>query len=221
VKNKSNNAVVCRTLHDVIVEFIRLLSIATELNNKLANVRETAPAGKGKKGKQKKPSRSKKKQPVKLISAKVAQKVLMGMYRSTGMAAPKYVNCHFGSWSAHVTFVRSLSSLAIDAIGVTAGARAWDFVDNMVEVWGRVPTDVQAALDEVVSRLEPGEESLRDTLIHQDHMDKFMSEDKLYGVWNNKGNKLTVSPLHVTVSPCVLCANRCLRACRSRGGRSG
>jgi hypothetical protein len=203
VKNNSNTAVVCRTLHDTIVECLRLLTIAADLYSKLANERATAPVKKGKKASKKVKGKPRNKAPGKLMSAKNAQDVLLDNYKSTGKPAPKYVKCHFGSWSAHVTFVRSLSPLTVDAIGVTAGARAWDFVDNMLEVWRRVPEDVKEAANEVEEDLEHGEESLKDTLIDQEHMDKFMTEDKLYGVWNQQGRKLTVSPLHGAVSPCV------------------
>jgi hypothetical protein len=197
VKNKANTAVVCRTLHDVIVECNRLLGIAQAKYNKLNEAQQRA-KNKALKGKK----RSKKKQvskPVKMISAAESQKLLKELYTSSGRTLPKYVNQHGGSWSAHVTFCRSLDPLAVDAIGVTAGARPWDFIANMVEVWRKVPASVQDALDQPEHTVVDGQESLKDELIDQDHMDKFMVEDKLYSVWNRTRSKLTVSPLCVAV----------------------
>jgi len=196
VKNKANTAVVCRTLHDVIVECNRLLGIAQEKYNRLnaAKQRQKNQAQKNTKVRRKTLMK-----PVKLISASDSQKLLKELYKAQNRTLPKYVNQHGGSWSAHVTFCRSLDPLAIDAIGVTAGARPWDFLANMVEVWRKVPVSVQDALDQQEHELVDGQESRKDELIDQDHMDKFMTEDKLYGVWNKTRSKLTVSPRCVAV----------------------
>ena len=197
MKNKANTAVVCRTLHDVIVECNRLLGIAQEKYNLLnaAKLRQKNHAAL-KKSKVRRKTISK---PVKLISASDSQKLLKELYKAQNRTLPKYVNQHGGSWSAHVTFCRSLDPLAVDAIGVTAGARPWDFIANMVEVWRKVPASVQDALDQPEHTVVDGQESLKDELIDQDHMDKFMVEDKLYSVWNRTRSKLTVSPLCVAV----------------------
>jgi hypothetical protein len=183
VKNDVNEAVVRRTLHDVVVEMNRLLGIAQVLYNKAMEVKRRTD---GKSGK----AKAKPKQ----VSAKVAQDHLVLLYESKGRQLPAYVKQHGGSWSAHVTFVRALSPLAVDAIGATAVARAWDFIANLVEVWRKVPDEVAEALaeqDEDV--VAPGQESAKDALINQQHMDEFMAENKLYSVWNSKGNKLSVS----------------------------
>ena len=201
MKNKANTAVVCRTLHDVIVECNRLLGIAQAKYNKLNAAQQRAKnkaAAKTKNG-AKKTRRKQLSKPPKLISAAESQKLLKELYTSSGRTLPKYVNQHGGSWSAHVTFCRSLDPLAVDAIGVTAGARPWDFIANMVEVWRKVPASVQDALDQPEHTVVDGQESLKDELIDQDHMDKFMVEDKLYSVWNRTRSKLTVSPLCVAV----------------------
>jgi hypothetical protein len=42
VKNKTNNAVVCRTLHDAIVECNRLLGIAQERHDRLNAAQQRA-----------------------------------------------------------------------------------------------------------------------------------------------------------------------------------
>ena len=196
MKNKANTAVVCRTLHDVIVECNRLLGIAQAKYNKLNEAQQRAKNHAAGKTKARRKQLSK---PVKLISASDSQDLLKDLYQATGRTLPKYVSQHFGTWSAKVTFCRSLDPFAIDAIGVTAGARPWDFLANMVEVWRKVPASVQDALDELEHELVDGQESLKDQLIDQDHMDKFMTEDKLYGVWNKKRSQLTVSPLCVAV----------------------
>jgi hypothetical protein len=98
---------------------------------------------------------------------------------------------------------QGIRKISVDAIGVTVGARAWDFLANLVEVWGKVPASVKEALEEEDHHLEDGQDSVKDLLIDQEHMDKFMTEDKLYGVWNNKNSKLTVSPLGVSVWLCM------------------
>jgi hypothetical protein len=98
----------------------------------------------GKQTRRKTPHKPRK--PAKPISASQAQKSLKELYEAQKRPLPKYVNCL-------TTFCRSLDPLAVDAIGVTAGARPWDFLASMVEVWRKMPASVQDALDEQEHKL--------------------------------------------------------------------
>jgi hypothetical protein len=217
VKNDVNEAVVRRTLHDVVVEMDRLLGIAQELYNKaMADKRRQD----GKSGRAKRNVH-------KLVSAKLAMEHLVALCESKGRQLPAYLKQHGGSWSAHVTFVRALSPLAVDAIGVTAGARAWDFIANLVEVWWRVPEAVADALAEQDEEVAPGQEDARDALIKQEHMDEFMAENKLYSVWNKGKNSLSVSRVpfffffFAVRSPYERCLIARVRVTASAAGQGG
>jgi hypothetical protein len=119
---------IARTLHDETVEFLRLLEIAQA-------IKDTATQAT-------KPRKSRAKRPP-AVSAKDSQKLLAEEYEKNGLEPPRYVTQHAGSWSAHLTYARSLRPETLRALGATAGARAWDFVEAMLGVWAEPPEAIR------------------------------------------------------------------------------
>ena len=201
--NLQQTGFIARTLHDETVEFLRLLEIAQAIKDTAAK------STKARKSKAKRPP----------VSAKDSQKLLAVEYAKNGLEPPKYVSQHSGSWSAHVTYARSLRPETLQALGATAGARAWDFVEAMLEVWAEPP--------ELIKGIGSDDPDALDDVVPQESMDTFMSESKIYGVWNQGGNSYSVSPrvnhydrtwarVHVCLCVCV-----CVCVCRRAGNRPG